>query len=79
MPADYGGKIDFMKLIMNEHGLKKDQCAFVGDGKNDITLAKAVGLSVAFNGDPKLQEVCTYAINQPKGKEDFRAILQYLP
>jgi len=78
LPCDYAGKIDFMKLIMNEHGLKPEQCAFVGDGKNDIPFAQAVGLSIAFNGAPELQKVCTYSVNQREGKEDFRGILKLL-
>ena len=77
LPSDYEGKLAFMKLIMREHGLKKAQCAFVGDGANDIPFAKAMGLSIAFNASPSLQKVCTYAINQKPGKEDFREILRY--
>ena len=79
LPCDYEGKLDFMKLIMKEHGLKKSQCAFVGDGRNDIPFAKAVGLSIAFNGAPELQKICTYSINQKNGKEDFKAVLKYFP
>lgn len=78
LPSDYEGKIVFMKLIMEEHGLKPEECAFVGDGRNDIPLAKAVGLSIAFNGAKELQAVCTYSINQEEGKEDFREVLKYL-
>jgi phosphoserine phosphatase len=78
LPADYEGKVDFMKLIMKEHGLKPEDCAFVGDGKNDIHLAKAVGTSIAFNGARELEEVSTYKIRQPEGEEDFTEILQYL-
>jgi phosphoserine phosphatase len=78
LPCDYEGKHDFMKLIMKEHGLKPSQCAFVGDGKNDIPLAKEVGVSIAFNGAPELQKVCTHSVNQPEGKEDFREILKFL-
>jgi len=78
LPCDYEGKLDFMKLIIKEHGLKPEECAFVGDGKNDIPLAKAVGLSIAFNADPELQKVCTHAINQPDGKEDFRGVLRII-
>ena len=77
LPCDYEGKADFMKLIMKEHGLKPEQCAFVGDGKNDVHLAKAVGLSIAFNAAEELQKVSTFSVNQPKGKEDFREILKY--
>ena len=78
LPSDYIGKIDFMNLLMREYKLNKDEVAFVGDGKNDIPLAEDVGLSIAFNGDSALQKVVTYPINQPKGKENFRAILKYL-
>ncbi len=78
LPCDYEGKIDFMNLIMKEHGFKPEECAFIGDGKNDIPFAKAVGLSISFNGAKELQEVCTYSINQPEEKEDFKEILRYL-
>ncbi|MAG08375.1 phosphoserine phosphatase [Candidatus Woesearchaeota archaeon] len=78
LPCDYEGKLDFMKLIMKEHGLRKDECAFVGDGINDIPFAKAVGLSIAFNGAPELQKASTHSINQEEGKEDFRAVLKFL-
>lgn len=78
LPCDYQGKVDFMKLIMREHGLGPEECAFVGDGKNDVYLAKEVGLSIAFNAAEELQRVSTHSINHPKGKEDFKAILNYL-
>lgn len=76
LPCDYEGKLDFMNLIVREYKLKPEQCAFVADGKNDIALAKMVGVSIAFNADPELQKVATYSINQPNGKEDFKAILK---
>jgi len=78
LPCDYHGKADFMKLISQEHGLTLQECAFVGDGRNDIALAKAVGISIAFNGAPELQAVCSHSINQAQGEEDFTAILPCL-
>jgi len=78
LPCDYEGKKGFMKLITEEYGLKPEECAFVGDGRNDIPLAKAVGTSIAFNGAKELQAVCTYSINQEEGKEDFREVLKYI-
>jgi phosphoserine phosphatase len=77
LPCDYAGKVDFMKLIMREHGLLPEECAFVGDGKNDVDLAKEVGLSISFNGPDELQRVCTHSINQKEGKEDFKEVLKY--
>jgi len=78
LPADYAGKVDFMKLIMREHGLSPDECAFVGDGKNDILLAKEVETSIAFNGAEELQRVSNHSINQEEGKENFIEILKYI-
>ncbi len=78
LPSDYEGKIDFMKLIMKEHGIEKDECAFVGDGKNDVPLAKEAGISISFNGDEKLNAVTSYSVEQPEGKEDFREILRFV-
>ena len=78
LPCDYEGKLDFMQLIINEHSLTVDECAFVGDGRNDIHIAQAVGLSIAFNGALELQAVASHSINQKPGEEDFRAILQFL-
>lgn len=78
LPCDYHGKADFMQLISQEHGLALKDCAFVGDGRNDIPLAQAVGISIAFNGAHELQSVCTHSINQQQGAEDFRAILPCL-
>jgi len=78
LPCDYEGKAEFMRLVMEEHGLSHEDCIFVGDGRNDIPLAEFVGTSIAFNGAKELQAVTTYKINQPKGKEDFRVILKYI-
>ncbi len=76
IPCDYEGKVDFMKLMMREYGIKPSECAFIGDGVNDIPLAKEVGISIAFNGRKELQEVATHAINQAEGK-DLKAILKF--
>ena len=76
LPCDYEGKVDFMKLIIGEYGLTPDECICVGDGRNEIPLAKTVGISIAFNGVKELQAVTTHAINQEK--EDFREILKYV-
>ncbi|MBI2672098.1 HAD-IB family phosphatase [Candidatus Woesearchaeota archaeon] len=78
LPADYEGKLDFMKLVIREYGFDPEECAFVGDGINDVILAKAVGTSIAFNAHHDLQKAATYVINQLKGQEDFMAILPYL-
>jgi len=77
LPCDYEGKVEFMKLLMREYRFESKDCAFVGDGVNDIPLAKEVGLSIAFNARKELQEVTTHSISQEK--KDLRAILKYFP
>ncbi len=74
LPTDYEVKVDFMRLLMREYKVRKEECVFVGDGQNDIWMAKEVGLSIAFNAHPDLKRVCTYVIDQPLGQEDFRAV-----
>ncbi|MBW2993074.1 HAD-IB family phosphatase [Candidatus Woesearchaeota archaeon] len=75
LPTDYEGKIDFLRLMMREYKLHPQECAFIGDGVNDIPPAKEVGLSVAFNARKELQEVATYSINQKR--KNLKAILKY--
>ncbi len=71
LPSDEEGKVDFMKLIAKEHGVNADDCVFVGDGKNDVHLAQAVGFSIAFNAQSELRKVASKCIDQSPGEEDF--------
>lgn len=75
LPCDYEGKVDFMRLMMREYGLHPSECAFVGDGVNDIPIAKEVGMSIAFNGRKELQAVTTHAVNQDN--KDLKTILKF--
>lgn len=74
LPADEAGKVDFMKLICREYKADPDLCVFVGDGKNDVHMARAVGFSVAFNAQPELRKECSASVEQPVGHEDFAPI-----
>ncbi len=78
LPCDYEGKLNFMTLIMEEHDVKPKDCLFVGDGRNDIPLARVVGTSICFNGDSELAKVCTHSIKQSPKNLDFRAVLRYI-
>jgi phosphoserine phosphatase len=74
LPSDEEGKVDFMHLIVKEHAVQKENCVFIGDGKNDIYLAEQVGFSIAFNAQDELKRVATITIDHPPGKEDFREV-----
>ncbi len=77
LPCDYEGKVDFMRLIMREYSVGKNECGFVGDGVNDRFLAQETETSVAFNARQELQEACKHKVNQPE--KDLRAILDFFP
>ncbi len=74
MPYDEEGKVDFMRDVMREHGFSPDECAFVGDGKNDRHLAARVGYSISFNGQEELENVVSAIIRQPEGRENFMPV-----
>lgn len=46
---DYEGKISVLLDICSGMGISMKQCAYIGDGRNDIPLLKEVGLPVAIN------------------------------
>ena len=50
----------------------------MGDGKNDVHLARAVGFSVAFNAQPELVQVASVSVEQSRGLEDFSAVVEQL-
>lgn len=74
LPTDYRGKLDFMKLLINEYAYSSDDCVFVGDGNNDVTLAKGVGLSIAFNAQKELRDASKVCIDQLPSEIDFVAV-----
>ena len=74
LPADEVGKVDFMRLMCREYAFDPKDCAFVGDGKNDVKLACEVGFSIAFNAQQALRDVATTVVNQAVGEEDFLAV-----
>jgi phosphoserine phosphatase len=68
-PSDFEGKIDFVRLMMREYGFEREECAFIGDGANDVPIATAVGTSIAYNGHSALRAVANHVIS------DFAEVL----
>jgi phosphoserine phosphatase len=71
-PSDFEGKVDFVRLLMREYKLTPEQCGFVGDGKNDVFIAKEVGVSFAYQAHNELKAVATYEL------EEFADILSFM-
>ena len=70
-PSDFEGKVDFVNLLIREYGFRTEECAFVGDGANDVAIASAVGTSFAYNAHDDLRDAADHAIT------DFREILNF--
>ncbi|MGM5531620.1 HAD family hydrolase [Mixta calida] len=66
LPTDEVGKLVFMKHLADEYAANLSECIFIGDGKNDVHLAKMVGTSIAFNAQKELIDVSTFSIKQDK-------------
>lgn len=75
LPSDNEGKAGFMQVLIDEYGLSSQHCAFVGDGRNDVFLARKAGFSVAFNAQHELEEVASVSVRQPPGQEDLASII----
>lgn len=71
----WGEKVQEIQHVVEHFSIPLEKTAFVGDGKNDVSVFSVVGLSIAFN--PEHQEVADAAqvvIND----DDLRAILPYV-
>ena len=75
IPSDNEGKLSFMKQVLFEHGLTKDDSVFIGDGKNDVYLAAEAGITIAFNAQEELIDFCDYSINQHPGDESLLDVI----
>ncbi len=73
LPCDFDAKLGFVDLILKDCKIKKDDWVFVGDGPNDVEIAKRAPLSIGFNPDAKLRKVVKYVIRK------FPKLLDILP
>ena len=71
----WGEKADHIQEILDYYNVTLEQTAFVGDGRNDISVMKVVGLSIAFN--PEDQEVAD-AASVVIRENDLCAILPHI-
>lgn len=76
LPTDEEGKLVFMKHLASEYNSELESCIFIGDGKNDVFIAKNVGTSIAFNAQKELKDVATYIVDQES--PDLSAIINII-
>lgn len=76
-PYDVDAKADGLAWLARRHGVAMRDTVFVGDSFNDVEVARAAGLSIAFNcRDERLAAVATHVIPWPA--TDLRVILPLL-
>jgi phosphoserine phosphatase len=63
--VDRAGKAAALARFAAEHDIALWQTAVVGDGANDIDMARMAGFSVAFNAKPALAACASAALNGP--------------
>ncbi len=56
-------KVERLRALVKERGLKPHEVAAIGDGANDIGMLQAAGLGVAYRGKPAVREATPYHIN----------------
>ncbi len=64
LPCDFKGKIDFVQLMLKEYKLGPQDWVFVGDGKNDVHIAKEAPLSIGYQPHADLKAVATYSVSR---------------
>lgn len=71
----WGGKADVVRQLNKHFKIPLENTAFVGDGRNDMSVFEVVGLSIAFN--PEDQDVAD-AANIVVRDDDLRAIVPHV-
>jgi phosphoserine phosphatase len=74
MPTDFNHKRGLVELLHHDLGIDQQECAFIGDGRNDKDVAKYVGLSIGFNPKPNHKHWWSHIVEN----DDLSEILKFL-
>lgn len=70
-PFDLDGKADGLRALAARMGVPMERTVYIGDNENDVWVARAAGLSIAFNcKSDALRQVCRHEIKV----KDLRAV-----
>jgi phosphoserine phosphatase len=74
-PYDLAGKGDGLRHLAAREGIGLESTAFVGDNHNDLWIAEAAGLAIAFNcKSERLRALCQVEV----AEKDLRALLDII-
>jgi 3-deoxy-D-manno-octulosonate 8-phosphate phosphatase (KDO 8-P phosphatase) len=70
--------VAFMK-ILEQHGIRPEECAFVGDDFPDLAVLRLVGLAVAVgNAVPEIRDACSLQLTRHGGRGAIREFAELL-
>jgi len=72
LPCDFDGKLYFIRLMLKEYGLGENDWLYIGDGANDVPIAKVAPISIAYRAHKDLRAVASFCI------DDFANITKFL-
>lgn len=76
MPTDFEHKQSILEILCRDLGVRRSECAFIGDGRNDKHVAGYAALGIGFNPHQELHDSAMIVIEQEKGKENLAAVIQ---
>jgi phosphoserine phosphatase len=62
LPCDFLGKLDFVRLLLKDYKLNADRWIYVGDGANDVPIARAAPVSIGIRPHPELAAVVDHKV-----------------
>lgn len=71
MPTDFEHKQTILEILCRDLGVDRSECAFIGDGRNDIHIAGYAALGIGFNPHQELRNSAMIIIEQEQGKENL--------
>lgn len=76
MPTDFHHKSSLLGMLCHDLRISRNECAFIGDGRNDKDVAGYAGLSIGFNPHDELRKSASIIIEQGKGRENLTAVIK---
>lgn len=72
-------KLGAYEKIIAKHGLKDEECCFIGDDLVDAPVLKRVGLPVSVaDGHPALEPIVAYITDRNGGSSAVREVIDYV-
>ena len=76
---DQARKLPAFRAILEKHGIKAHEAAFIGDDFPDMGILRVVGLPVAVrNAVPEIMKVCQLRLTRPGGRGAVREFAEIL-